>query len=118
MAEPGDGENAVVFTVADVERTVGKIDVVGALQIVEDGGDQASFQVDRADGMAFGVGQVEDAGGVESETFWAGEFGFASGAVVARVTLFTGAGDVVGRTIGGIDAIDGVAFAEGDVEVA
>src|SRR3954468_3080467 len=77
-------------------------------------GDGAGGEVDRANRVGFGVGEVEALGvGGEGEALGAGEGGELRGAVVAGGALLAGAGEVVEGLSFRVEAEDLIALAEG-----
>src|SRR5262245_41364424 len=83
----------------------------------EDRGDNAAFQVDRADHVRFGVGDVQHAIRV-SKALRPCEFRRAGVAAVAGIALFTRASDVMDRSAIGVDVMDRVTLPQGEVEIA
>ncbi len=91
---------------------------VAALAGAGDGLDDACFQVDTADGVTLGVGDVEAAIRRIGDSFGTGEFRQPGGSAVSRVTLFARAGNVVNAMILHIDPVDSVAFPQHQVNVS
>src|SRR6266851_4383314 len=97
------------------------IRAVTALAGAGDGLNDATLQINAADGVAFRIGDVEAAIGRIGDAFGPGEFRHSGRAAVARVTSLARAGDMVNalamRVCARINAVDGVPFAEYHVEV-
>ena len=82
-----------------------------------DGGDGAGREVEFADAVVVGVGDVEVVCGVEGQALRGVELGGGGGAVVAGEALGAGAGDG-GDCAGGVYFADDVVGGLGDVEIA
>ena len=88
------------------------------LAVANDGPDDARVQVDAPDGVALGVCNVDAALGTDRDALGPREPGKIGAPAVAAVALLTRARDVVDRPGLHIDAIDSVAFAQGEKHVA
>ncbi len=82
-----------------------------------DGGDDAGGEVEFADAVVVGVGDVEVVCGVEGEALGGVECGGGGGAAVAGEALCAGAGDG-GDVADGVDLADDVVGGLGEVEIA
>ena len=129
-----DSTDAVVAGVGEVEvacgvegESGGKVELSGGCESVVAGearstgscnrGDDARGEVEFADAVIVGVGEVEVAGGVEGEALGGVECGGDGGAIVAREALCAGAGDSADLAEG-VDFADVVVGCLGDVEIA
>src|SRR5579862_9530356 len=109
-------ENTVRAGELALERIA--VRAVAALAGANNGGDDTGFEVDATDRMAFGIGDIEAVIGSPRDAFGAIEPCLGGGSTVALVTYFAGTGDVRNALRPRVDAIDGVAFAQHQVEVA
>ena len=112
----GVDPDAVGASEAGGEGTVA-VGAVGEFAHAHDGGDELGLRIDDADGVVFGVDEVDAAVATDGETFRAGERGGERGAVVAGEAFFAGAGEVVNAAGGEVEAEDLIAFAGGEPEV-
>lgn len=109
-------------SVRAIEVCFGGEDVVAVVAAVfgadaGDGGDDVGFVVDFPDGLVFGIDDEDVVLFIEGDAFGAVEGGVCGGGVVAGVSFFARAGDV-GEDVGvEVEFENGVAFAEGDVEM-
>ena len=71
-----------------------------------------------ANDLVFGIGKVDVAIGSNRDAFGAGESCFASRAVIASVSLFAGASEVMDGSFGQIELKDFIPLAERENEVA
>src|SRR5688572_25484159 len=109
-----DRAHAMVFTVADEQRVavardadaVGTVERAILLAGTGEHSDRASFRLDPADGVRFGVGEVDRPARGNGDALRAGERCVFGRAVIAGKAFFAGAGDVVDGAVLRRDAPD------------
>src|SRR5262249_49199366 len=93
-------------------------DPMRALEFVEYRSDDSRLQIDAADGVVLGVGEIEAAIGCGRDALRTGELRSFRGTPVAGIAGFASARDVVNALGLAVDAVDRVAAAEDEEHVA
>ena len=109
-------ENAVRPRGLAMERIA--IGAVAALAGADDGGDDAAFQIDAADRMALGVGNVDATVRRPGNTFRAVQFSLARVAAFSVVAFLSGPCQMLEAAGSHVYLVDSVPFAQSQVKIA